>query len=104
MKVGSSSFKSAEVFKYLATTLKNQNCIQGEIKNKLKSRNSCCLSVQNLLTSGLLSKNIKVMIHRTVVLPVVLYGCETLSLTLRGEGMMRVFKNRVLRRIFVPKR
>ena len=104
IKVGSSLFESAKVFKYLATTLKYQNSIQKEIKNKFKSRNSCCLSVQNLLTSSLLSKNIKVEIYGKIVLPIVLYGCEILSLKLRGEIMMRVFKNRVLRRIFGPKR
>ena len=93
-----------ELFKYLATTLTNQNSIHEEIKNKLKSRNSCCLSVQNLLTSSLLSKNIKIKIYRIIVLPVVWCGCETLSLTLSGDGTMRVFKNRALRRIFGPKR
>jgi hypothetical protein len=104
LNVGSSSFESVEVFKYLATTLTNQNSIHEEIKKKWKSRNSCCLSVQNLLTSRLLSKNIKIKIYRTIVLLVALCGCETLSPTLRGEGRMRVFRNRVLRRIFGPKR
>jgi len=52
----------------------------------------------------LLSKNLKIKINRTVILPVVLYGCETLSLTLREERELRVFENRVLRRIFGPRR
>jgi hypothetical protein len=52
----------------------------------------------------LLSKNVKIKIHRTIILPVVLYGCETWSLTLRGERRLRVFENRLLRRIFGPKR
>ena len=52
----------------------------------------------------LLSKNLKVKIYRIIVLPVVLYGCETWSLILREERRLRVFKNRVLRRIFGPKR
>jgi hypothetical protein len=60
-------------------------------------------SVQNLLSSWLLSKNIKFRIYRIVILPVVLYGCETWSLTLRVEHRLRVFENRVLRRIFGPK-
>ena len=55
--------------------------------------------MQNLLSSSLLSKNLKIKIHRTIILPVVLYGCETLSLTLREEPRLRVFENRVLRRI-----
>jgi hypothetical protein len=56
------------------------------------------------LSSLLISKNLKIKIHKTVILPVVLYGCETWSLTLREEHRLRVFENRVLRRIFVPKR
>ena len=86
------------------TTLTNQNSIQEEIKSRLKLGNACHHSVQNLLSSSLLSKNIKIKIYRTIILPVVLYGCETWSLTLREEHRLRVFENRVLRRIFVPKR
>jgi hypothetical protein len=56
------------------------------------------------LSSRLLSENIKIGICKTIILPVVLYGCETLSLILKGENRLRVFENRVLRRIFVPKR
>jgi hypothetical protein len=52
----------------------------------------------------LLSRNTKIKIYRTIILPVVLYGCETWSLTLREEHRLRVFHNRVLRRIFGPKR
>jgi hypothetical protein len=70
----------------------------------LKSGNVCYHSVQNILSSSLLSKNVKIKIHRTVILPVVLYGCETWSLTLRKERRLRVFENRVLRRVFGPKR
>jgi hypothetical protein len=60
--------------------------------------------VQNLLSSRLLSKNIKIRVYRTIILPVALYGCETWSLTLREEQWLRVFGNRVLRRILGPKR
>jgi len=69
----------------------------------LKSGNACCHSVQNLLSSSLRSKNIKIKIYRNIILSVVLYGCETWSLTLREERRLRVFENRVLRRIFGPK-
>jgi hypothetical protein len=62
------------------------------------------LSVQNLLSSSLLSKDLKIKIHRTIILAVVLYGCETWSLTLRKERRLRVFENGVLRRISVRKR
>jgi hypothetical protein len=56
------------------------------------------------LSSRLLSRNVKVKIYKTIILPVVLYGCETWSLTLREEHRLRVFENRVLRRIFRPKK
>jgi hypothetical protein len=56
------------------------------------------------LSSSLLSRNVKVKIYKTIILPVVLYGCKTWSLTLREEHRLRVFENRVLRRIFGPKR
>ena len=60
--------------------------------------------MQNVLSSRLLSKNVKIKIYRTIILPVVLYGCETWSLTLREERKLRVFENKVLRRIFGPRR
>ena len=66
--------------------------------------NACYYSVQKLLSSSLLSKTLKIKIYRTIILPVVLYGSETLSLTLREERRLRVFDNRVLRRVFGPKR
>ena len=60
--------------------------------------------MQNLFSSRLLSKNLKIKIYRKVILPVVLYGCETWSLTLREERKLRVFENMVLRKIFGPRR
>jgi hypothetical protein len=78
--------------------------IQEEIKRRLNYGNSCYHSVQNHLPSHLLSKNLKIRIYKTIILPVVLYGCETLSLTLREEHKLRVSKDRVLRKIFGPKR
>jgi hypothetical protein len=56
------------------------------------------------LSYSLLSKNVKIKVYRSIILPVVLYGCETWSLTLREEYRLRVFENWVLRRIFGPKR
>ena len=88
----------------MGTTLTNQNSIQAEIKSRLKSGNACCHSVQNLLSSSLLSKNLKIKIYRTIILPVVLYGYETWSLTLMEEHRLRVYKSRVLRRVFGPER
>jgi len=90
--------------KYLGRTLTNQNSNQEEIKNRLKSGSACYHLVQNLLSSSLLSKNIKIKIYITIILPVVLYGCETWSLTLRvGLGLM-VLENMAVGRIFGPKK
>jgi hypothetical protein len=85
-------------------TVTNQNLIHEEIKGRSTSGNACYHSVQSLLSSRPLSKNLKIRVYKTIILPVVLYGCETWSLTLREEHRLRVFENRVLRRIFGPKR
>jgi len=66
MKTDNSSFERVDEFKYLATTLKNQNSIQEEIKSRLKSGNACYHLVQDLLSSSLLSKNLKIKIYRTI--------------------------------------
>ena len=93
-----------EEFKYFGITLTHQNSIQEEIKSRLKSGKACYYLVQNLLSFSSLSKNLKIKIYRTIILPVVSYGCETWSLTLREDCWVRVFENRVLKIIFVPKR
>jgi len=104
VKIDNSTFESVEEFEYLGTTLTNQNSILEEIKSRLRSENAFYDSVQNLLSSSLLSKNLKIKIYRTIILPVVLHGCETWSLALREERKLRVFENMVLRRIFGPRR
>ena len=86
-------------FKYLGTTLTNQNCIQEEIKSRWKSG-----QVQNSLSSSLLSNNLKINIYKIIFLTVVMYGHETWSLTLREERRLRMFENRVPRRICGTKR
>jgi hypothetical protein len=84
-------------------TVTNQNLIQEEIKRILNSSNACYHSVQNILSYRLLSKNVKIRIYKSIILPVVLYGCETWSLTVREEHKLRMFENMVLRRIYGPK-
>ena len=75
-----------------------------ESLSRPKSGNACYHSVQNLLSSSSLPKNVKIKIYRTIILPVVLYGCATWSLTIREECRLIVFENKVLKRIFGPKR
>jgi hypothetical protein len=99
MKIYNSFIEKVEELKYLGTTLTDQNSIQEKIKIRLKLGIACYHSVQNLLSFSLLSKNLKIKIYRTIILPVVLYGCETWSLTLREK-----YRLRVLRRVFGPKR
>ena len=83
----------------MGTTFTNHNCIQEEIKSRLKSG-----QVQNILSSSLLSKNLTIKIYKIIFLPAVMYGLETCSLTLKEECRLRVFENRVLRGIFGTKR
>jgi hypothetical protein len=104
VKIANRSFENVSQFKYLETTVTNRNLIQEKIKRRLNSGNVCYHSVQNFLSSGLLSKNVNIRIYKTRMFPVVLYGCETWSLTLREEHRLRVFENRVLRKVFGPKR
>jgi hypothetical protein len=77
IKIASRSFENVPQFKYLGTTVTNQNLIQEKIKRRLNSGNACYHSVQNLLCSRLLSKNLKIKICKTIIFLVVLYGCET---------------------------
>jgi hypothetical protein len=90
-----------EELTYLGT---NQNSIQEGNKSRLNSGNVCYYSVQNILSSSLLSKNLNIKVYITIILHVVLYGCETRLLTVKEELRVRVFENGVLRGIFGPTR
>jgi hypothetical protein len=81
IKLANRCFENVAKFRYLGTTITNQNLIQEEIKRRLNSGNS----VQNLLSSRLLSKNLKIKICKTLILPLVLYGCKTWSLILKEK-------------------
>jgi hypothetical protein len=86
----------------LGTTVINQNLIHEGIKRSLKSGNTCYHSVQNLLSSRLLSKNIDLN-TQTIIFPVGLNDCVTCSLILRDENRLKLFENRMLRRKFGTK-
>ncbi|KAJ4448532.1 hypothetical protein ANN_10550 [Periplaneta americana] len=104
IKIGDLSFEEVEKFKYLGATVTNLNDTREEIKRRINMGNACYYSVEKLLSSSLLSKSLKVRIYKTVILPVVLYGCETWTLSLREEQRLRVLENKVLRKIFGVKR
>jgi hypothetical protein len=75
-KIGNKSSERVEQFKYLGTTLTHQISVHGEIKSRLKSGNTYYHSTQILLSSSILSKN-KTKMYRSIIMPVVLYGCNT---------------------------
>jgi len=91
VRIDNSNFERVEEFKYLGTALTNQDSIAEEIKSRLRSGNACCHSIQNLLSSKLLSKNLKIKIYRTNNF--FFYGYETWSLTLWEERKLRVHHN-----------
>jgi hypothetical protein len=99
IKIPNRSFDNVSQFRYLGMTVTNQSLIQEEIKRRMNSDNPCYHSVQNLLSSRLLSKNVKIRIYNTIIIRLVLYWCETWFLTLREKHRLRV-----LRRIFGPKK
>jgi hypothetical protein len=98
------SYEDVAEFKYPGAKLTAQNCMHEEIKSRRNSGNACYHYVHCLLSSRLFSGNLSVKIYKAIILPVVLHGYETLSFTLREEHRLRVFENRVLRRIFGPTR
>ena len=102
--IGNLSFENLEKFRYLGVTVTNTNDIREEIKRRINMGNACYYSLEKILSSRLLSKNLKVKTYKTIILPVALYGCKTRSLTLREEHRLRVLGNKVLRKIFGAKK
>jgi hypothetical protein len=95
IKIADRSYENVAQFKYLGMTVTKQNLIQEEVKRRLNLGNACYHSVQNICFLVCCLKNVKSRIYKTVILPVVLYGCETWSLMLREEHRLMVFENRV---------
>ena len=93
-----------EKFRYLGVTVTNTNDIRKEINRRINMGNANYYSLEKILSSHLLSKKLEVNTYKTIILPIVLYGCETWSLTLREEHRLKVFENKVLRKIFGAKR
>jgi hypothetical protein len=100
IRIANESFENGAKLKYLGMTLTIQNNVHDEIKGRLNSGNACYYSVQKLFSSCLISEKPKIKIYKTVILPVVLYECETWSVTLREDHRLGVFENSVLRKIF----
>jgi hypothetical protein len=91
-------------FRYLGTAVTNKNCILEEVKSRLNLGNACCHSVQNILSSCFFSKSLNIKIYKIIILPVFCMGVKRGLPKLREECRLRLFENRVLRRIFGPKR
>jgi hypothetical protein len=104
IKIANRSFENVAQFKYLGRKITNKNFIHEEIKCKLNSRNACYNLVRNIIFSRLISKHLKVKVHKTINLSVVLYGFETWHITIRKECVWKVYEKRVLRRIYGSKR
>ncbi|KAJ4433336.1 hypothetical protein ANN_15595 [Periplaneta americana] len=101
---GDLSFEEVKKLKYLGATETNINNTREEIKRRINMENACYYSVEKFSSSSLLSKNLKVRIYKTVTIPVLLYGCDSWTLTLREEQRLRMCENKVLRKIFGAKR
>jgi hypothetical protein len=95
IKIGNRSFENVSQLSYLGRTVRNPNLIQDKIKWRLNLGNACYHLVQKPSSSHLLSKTLKIRLYKTIILPMVLYGCETWFLTLREQHRLRVFEEKI---------
>ena len=100
--VAGRKFERVKEFKYFGTFVTEDNDIAVELKRRINVENACYYLVGKLLSSRLLSKRATMRIYKGIILPVVLYGCETWPLTQERKNWFRVFENKILRRIFGP--
>jgi len=101
---GNMKFEKVDEFKYLGTILTSDNNNKTEINRRLHAGNGCYYATNTLLKSRLLSRNTKVRIYKTIIKPVFTYGCETWVLTKGEENKFKVFENKVIRKIYGPKK
>jgi hypothetical protein len=101
--IASKPLENVAKFKYFGMTITDQNCIQEEVKSRLNMGNTCYHSVLNLLSSRLLSRNLTIKIRKNYNFIFCFVWCETYSSTPKEVHRLRVFVNRVLRKIFGPK-
>jgi hypothetical protein len=104
MDIANRTFGTVRELKYLRMTITKQNLFHAEITTRLNSVAACYRSVPNVSSSRLLSKDLKIKTFKTIISYAFLYGCESWSLILKKKHRLRVFENRMLRRIFGPKR
>ncbi|KAI5714830.1 hypothetical protein M8J77_006182 [Diaphorina citri] len=102
LNIGRHNLERVENFKYLGSTLREDNTIEAEILSRINSGNRARFALKKMLSSKLLTWTSKIRIYKTLIQPVIVYGAETWTLTKKMESKLMVFENAVLRQIFGP--
>jgi hypothetical protein len=102
LEVGAYKFNRVQKFKYLCSLLTQNNEIQEEIKARIHAGNKCYFGLNKLFKSRMLSKSLKIQLYRTLIRPVVMYGCETWTFHKIQQNTLLVFERKILRSIFGP--
>ncbi|KAG7311679.1 hypothetical protein JYU34_002732 [Plutella xylostella] len=103
LHVGDVTYKGVSRFKYLGCTVTDTNTRDEEIDTRIQSFLRCSAALHKVLTSRLLSRNTKLRIYKTVIRPILMYGCEAWTLTQKEESQLLVAERKVLRKIFGPR-